>query len=205
MQRRNFTRPVSRDSAPYDVLPPQNSQKAADLAVEVHKIQKLQRYKSLKKFALISIGLIILTLLTTVLMNYIQHKQITDRVPAEIRQDLTFPLYIPSSATIQVKPQSFTKSQGIVSFQLTFKNNEFTVSAQEKPNGFELGNYVNGVGISQGREVGTANGKALVGQVMGRSIAILASESTLTTITGSGSSTVSPEELEILLKDLKKS
>jgi hypothetical protein len=115
--------------------------------------------------------------------NYRQ-QQLINKVPASIRESVDFPIYVPSH-DYQIEAQSYTKSNGVVNFKVTENGNIFLFTEQSLPNNFDLSRYVNGIGISEPKEMNVPSGKALIGEVLNRKVLIISSPNTLITITSS--------------------
>jgi hypothetical protein len=173
---------------------------------ETDLLEKLDRYQSAKKRKArksAALALIILTFLAATVWSgysWIQHRQLTARVPANIREEAGFPIYMPSENKIRPEPKTFDYSNGVILFTAVAGNTRFTISEQQKPAEFDLSKFSTAQGLSNAKEVTLKSGQALIGTVHGLSIGIIDTGKTIITITCPDSNA----DMESVLKSFEK-
>lgn len=172
-----------------------------DLLKSLAHTQRKQRARNLK----IAFAVIAAVLLVSVGAwqgyNYFSTRSMVARVPAQIRTQPDYPIYIPTHSDYQLS--SFTYSGDILTFVAKRDGNQLVFTEQPKPANFVFSNFSRGQGISEADEIDTDLGKALLGKVLQRKIAILvADDQTLVTVTAA--SDAGDINLAALLKELYK-
>ena len=111
-------------------------------------------------------------------------RQFADRLPAAIRQEMDFPVYLPkTSDTIVGDP---TYSSGTLLLTVTSAGASYVVSEQAQDNNFDLNKFKTGEGLAQADDFALPIGKAIGGELQGRQIVIIAAGKSIITITASG-------------------
>lgn len=116
--------------------------------------------------------------------QHLAKQQFADRLPATIRQEVDFPVYLPkTSDTIVGDP---TYSSGTLLLTVTSAGNRYVVSEQAQDNNFDLNKFKTGEGLAQADDFALPIGKAIGGELLGRQIVIVAANKSIITITASG-------------------
>jgi hypothetical protein len=115
-------------------------------------------------------------------------------VPATIRTQLPFSIYLPDSQTYKIDTSSFSISNGIVTFSARKDNDVFTVTEQAQPEKFDISRFT--VGVTEPKIESTPQGKLLTGTVLDKKMAILATnDKLLVSVHSDKGSLVHPREL----------
>jgi len=152
-----------------------------EIIKEVERRQRLKRrrlyFRMLSVFALLSL----LALAVFFGHRYLQHQRLVRSVPVDVRQQVTFPIYITNSSTIQLKQDSFHYSDGVLVFSDAAA--EYTFTEQQKTADFALSNFLNkGQNITNAETADSSIGKGLTGKVNEHQILIIETPKTIITV-----------------------
>ncbi len=116
--------------------------------------------------------------------TYLAKRSMQNTIPGAIQSQVDFPVYVPRDATYRIDKKSITYSNDILTYTSQKAQDSYTITQQKMPEGFDVGKFLKGEGISQAKTLTLPTGRAIAGQVLGKDIAILATHSkTLVTIT----------------------
>jgi hypothetical protein len=202
MRGRDFE-PNKYDSRPVRATNPQTvNEPTPELLEQFYQYQKAKRHRGWRISGTVLFGLLLVAFASWQTIGYYQRRQLSNQIPVAIRQDVDFPVYLPTSSEFRPDPQSFDYSSGVLLFQAKLVGTQLTIAEQKKTPEFDLSKFSTAQGLTDTKQLSIDGSSALLGKVRGHNIAIVDTGKTIVTITST--STQPTETLELIVRSLQK-
>lgn len=179
---------------------PQKSE--SELLDHIYQYQKSKRQQIWRKTIIIFALLTILSAASWQGYIYSKHQHLVGMVPQSIRQNINFPIYLPTQSNSSPNQQSFNYSSGVLIFTAGSNDMQLTIMQQQRSADFELGKFSVGEGLTEIKELTINGNKVLQGKLNGHSIGIVDTGQSIVTMTSIA--TVSSETMAAIIKSLQK-
>jgi len=102
--------------------------------------------------------------------------QIQNKLPAAIRNQAAFPVYLPDNLGYEIDTDSVSLTDGMLTFIIKLEDNTVVLTEQRLPDKMDLNNFFAGEGIKNARQVPHKEGQFLVGKIKNKNTGIIATE-----------------------------
>lgn len=152
----------------------------------IRAVTESQQQKRSKRFKIISLALVIAAVVLSLGIwqgsEYLAARAIQAKVPARVRDQADFTLYVPALPDYRLS--SFSYSVGVVTFVAERGADRWVITEQQKPASYNFANIAQRQGIVGTQEVTTPHGPGVTGKVFEKDIGIVVAENrTLLTVT----------------------
>jgi hypothetical protein len=131
-------------------------------------------------------------------------RQFVNQVPASIRKQVTFPIYLPKDKKTEVKPESIMYSNSVFQYTAVADGVSILVSQQAKTKEFELSKFATSDSLTGSSQTTIGIGSQLTGSLRGRYISIIDTGDTIITTTSIDSNPKAKSALDSLARSLTK-